>query len=355
MSDYSDERDLLITKISTITKQPELKPLILKLCEVVANGLIKRKPEAINQAKIVLGEGRFSGDPTSLKNVSKIIKHLKAKHFPTVSTRWIEMTLPEEYKEPRTTVKTEKSLDIDAISDKQLIDKGQELTRRYKKLMNHGPAQEIKVKKSSDGMMNNDFECDLTKVVVDIAFNIEEDYKAGKLDKEMIKALTRRFKTIADRRFSTDEQKYEAIILACGTVDSLNNSTKYETQILSRWEVFDRERKCRKCLGDSSGCRAEKCGCACHETVKRLTPKGLKWATDHNPHLKKLDKHITRLSKWEDDICAFAKILLNNPHIDDYMKPKAKRNIMANHINKDKCDVCEFFLESHQDFFEENK
>jgi len=352
MSEYLNTTKTLINNIAAITKSPELKPLITALADHVAKGLKEKRPEAINQAKVAIGDSRrYSSDPTNLVHVSKIVKMLKEKYFPTVSDKWIEKCMRDEYKESRTV--QEKELDVDSITDKDLIKHGAELNRRHKKLLDHGPAQDIKVKKSVEGIKNHDFKCDLTSIIVDIALNIEKDYLTKKLSDETVKELVRRFKTISDKRFAVDECKYEAILLACSTVDSLNNSTKYETEILNRWEMFDRENKCRKCYGDLEGCRAEKCGCACHESVKRLTTKGLKWAKEHNPHLKKLDDNIQKLSEWEDTICSVGKVLLRNPHTGDYMSMKDRKRILYDHIDKSNCDQCEFFLEDHPNFFDE--
>lgn len=356
MSEYLNTTNNIVFKITelntgTVTK---LKPLLLKLAEHIATGLRERKPEAINQSKLAIGNSRrHSTEPENILHVSKIICYLKDKYFPSVSKNWIIENLPSEYKEPRSEFKErEKEFDMNILSDKDLIDHGQDIMRRYKKLTSHGPSQDIRMKTIRDVEENSD-EFPLKDIWIEIYKNMFDDWKSGKVNDDVFKEIARRFKSISDKRFATDEAKYEAILLACSTYDSLNNSTKYETEILSRWELFDREKKCRKCYYDLSGCRADKCSCACHESVKRLTTKGLKWAKEHNPHLKKLDEQIERLSEWSDDICAFGKALLRNPHIEDHMKKKDVRNIMYNHIEKDKCEVCEFFLEDHPNFFEE--
>lgn len=361
MNDYLNVQKDLLNEISSITKNPQLKPLIIKLAHEIAKGLKEKRPEAINQAKLAIGDGRrYSLDPTNLVHVSKIVKMLKEKHFPTVSNVWIQQCMPDEYKEFRTV--QEKELNVDEITDKQLIEKGSELQRRIKKLQSCGPAQDIRIKKSVEKIKNHEFNMDISGVLADIIINIEKDY-ATALDnndeeklkrlKDIDKEVAARLNTIADRRFATDELKYEAILLATSTYDSLNNATKYETEILPRWEVYDRESKCRKCLGDFSGCRAEKCTCACHETVKHLTTKGLKWAKEHNPHLKKLDENIKVLSEWTDDICSVGKVILRNAHTGDYMTPEQRKKLLYSHIDKSKCDECEFFLQDHPNFFDE--
>ena len=357
MSEYLNETKDLIGRITNEVRKNDVlvKDLILKLAKHIEKGLKERRPEALNQAEIYVKTGRgyskVSEDKTNPKNISKIIRGMKDKYFSNLSDSYISECLPEEYKE--TKAKNEKEFDIDIISDRDLIQKGAELTRRYKKLLDHGPAQDIKIKKSVEGIKNHQFKCDLTSIIVDIALNIEKDYVKGKLTDETVKELVRRFKTISDKRFAVDECKYEAILLACSTVDSLNNSTKYETEILDRWDMFDRETKCRKCNGDLDQCRADKCSCACHESVKRLTTKGLKWAKEHNPHLKKLDESIQQLSEWEDNICSIGKVILRNPHTKDFMKKADREKILYDHIEKKKCEQCEFFLEDHPNFFDE--
>ncbi len=363
MSEYISVQKDLITEITTITKNPKLKPLIVKLSNLIADGLKEGKPEAINQSKMALGNSiRYSKDLGNLKNVSKIVKMLKEKYFPTVSDKWIEQCIPEEYKETRNPKEVEPTVDIEDITDKQLIEQGAELQRRYKKLLDHGPAKDIKIKKSVEGIKNHEFLSETGNMLSEIIQNIEKDIQTAMDNKDEVKLeklksidkeIAKRLRTIADRRFATDELKYEAIILASSTYDSLNNSTKGETEILPRWEVFDRETKCRKCFGDLSGCRAEKCNCACHETVKHLTTKGLKWAKNHNPELAKLDKHIEKLAEWSDDICSIGKVILRNPHTGDYMKPLDRKKLLYSHIEKDKCEECEFFLDEHPNFFEE--
>ena len=354
MSEYintTKEITAEIKKISDSTKT-QLKPLILKLAEHIAKGLIEKRSEAIRQATAIVNKGRYSKDPTNLKNVSKIIKAIRDKHFPTVSFNHIHTTLPEKYKETRIT--QEKEFDVNSISDKDLIDKRHEIIKRIKDLQPRGPAQDYKTKTIKD--IEEDVSgFPLKDEWLQIYNNMYDDWKSERIPQDVFLEIKKRWKTIADKRFATDEAKYEAILLACSTYDSLNNSTKYETEIIGRWEQFDREQKCLKCNDNLNQCRAEKCNCACHEAVKRLTTKGLKWAKEHNPHLKKLDEQIQRLSEWEDDICSFGKVLLRNPHVEDYMGKKDVRTILSNHIIKDKCEQCEFFLEDHPDFFEDKK
>ena len=362
MSEYLNSQKEILTEISSIVKNPELKPLIIKLAHEVAKGLKENRPEALNQAKMATNGGRYSNDLNNPKNVSKIVKMLREKYFTSVSLDWINKCMPAEYKESRTV--QEKDLDPDTITDRDLIKVGPELQKRYKDLMNKGPAQDIKIKKSVEGIRNHEFKTEIANMLSEIILNIEKDFAKAEDDndtkkinelKEIDKQIAKRLKSVADRRFASDEMKYEAILLACSTYDSLNNATKYETEILPRWEVFDRESKCRKCYGDLAGCRAEKCNCACHETVKRLTTKGLKWAKEHNPDLKKLDESIKKWADWSDDICSIGKVILRNPHTGDYMSPSERKKLLYSHIDKDKCEECEFFLDEHPNFFEELK
>lgn len=364
LSNYISIADKIITDISNITKNTEvkIKPLIQSLAQTVADGLKEKDPQMVKLAEEVVSKGRYSKDPTSLKNVSKIVKFLKTKHFPSVSDKWIENSIPDEYKETRTQQEREGEL-TNLISDRDLLDHSAEIIKRIKQIQHHGPSTEPKFKKSIEGIKKHEFNMEFSNILADIILNLEREYEEKFENKEKDpeafedlkradKELTRRGRTISDKRNATSEAKYEAILLAASTFDSLNNATKYETEILTRWELFDREKTCRKCFNDLTDCRLSKCNCACHEPVKRLTTKGLKWAKEHNPHLQKLDKHIERISEWSDDICAFGKILLRNPHVDDYMDSKKKREILANHIEKDKCEQCEFFLEDHPNFFE---
>lgn len=342
--------------------------LLLKLADHIADGLNKRRPEMINLSKLAQGNSnRHANNPEKLLHVAKIIGYLRDKHFPSRSYTWILEHLPAEYKEPRKEfTKKETVTESPELSDKQVLDMGKDLIKRYKQLTNTKAAQPIKFKDIESIEELSDDEFPLTKVWIEIYENMYNDYKKQLENKDKtpeqfkefmdkLREVAKRFKTIADRRFAVDEQKYEALILASSTYDSLNNSTKHETEKLDRWEVHRREQDCLKCYGDLSSCMAEKCRCACHDTEKRLTTKGLKWAIDHNPHLNKLDKHIEKLSEWNDDICSFAKVILLNPHNEDYMKPKDLRNIMADHIKTDKCDQCEFFLQDHPNYFDEKK
>lgn len=354
MSEYLNTTKELIGEIKKIsdTAKVQLKPLVLKLADHIAEGLRNKKPEAVNQAKLIVSKGRYSNDPTNIKNVSKILKALRDQYFPAISVSHIEKSLPDEYKETRNP--TEKTFDVNEITDRDLIANRQEIQKRIRDLEPRGPAQDYKVKTPKD-VEEDDSEFPLKTVWLKIYNDMYEDWKSGRVSKDIFKLLKRRFKTIADKRFATDEAKYEAIILASSTYDSLHNSTKYETEILNPWERYDREMKCLKCYGDLTSCRAEKCSCACHEGVKHLTTKGLKWAIEHSPHLKKLDEQINYLSEWEDNVCSFGKILLRNPHTSDYMSKTDMKKIMSNHILKDKCETCEFFLDEHPDFFDNIK
>ena len=370
MTTYTQESNDIINEIASITKKNNvlLKDLIIKLANHIADGLRNRNPEALNLAKMYLktgpGYSKESADPTNLKNISKILNAIKESHFPSVTRQWIINCLPPEFKE--TKVNKPKEFDIEGIPDAVLIDKGNDIIRKIKKLTNHGPAEPFKTKRSLDDVKKHDFELDLSNVLLDIIINLEDYAKLLKEEEskdpeklknllEIDKELARRLRTVADNRHATDEAKYEAIMLVSSTFDSLNHSTEGETQILTRWELFDREKKCLKCYNELNQCRAEKCNCACHESVKHLTTKGLKWAREHNPHLQKLDKQLNHLNEWVDDICSYAKILLNNAHVNDLTTKTQRRNLMYNHIEKDKCEQCEFFLEDHPNFFDEKK
>ena len=123
----------------------------------------------------------------------------------------------------------------------------------------------------------------------------------------------------------------------------------------TRWEIEEDEKNCRLCR-DKLECVATKCKCTCHDIVKPMTTKGLKFAINSNKSLKELDDRMKQIMNEDwSDICPFAKILLKNPKIDKYMKNSSKKKIIASHIEKDNCNQCESFLEDNPNFFDIGK
>ena len=183
---------------------------------------------------------------------------------------------------------------------------------------------------------------------------MEKDHK-HKHDPKLCTKISKHVKSARDSRFATAMQEYEALIVACNSTTSLAHVVEGEYGFKQRWEIEEDEKNCRNCL-DKLECAATKCKCPCHDVVKKMTTKGLKFAINSNKYLKELDEQMKQImdEDWSD-ICPFAKILLKNPKINKYMTNSSKKKILASHIEKDNCNQCESFLEDNPNFFDTGK
>ena len=87
-----------------------------------------------------------------------------------------------------------------------------------------------------------------------------------------------------------------------------------------------------------------------------MTTKGLKWALKHNPQLGEFDEHMKRIGNMDyEDLCPHIKTLFSNPNMDKHLTQDVKLNMLAAHIEREKCIRCDMFRDEHPEFFKLEK
>jgi len=227
-----------------------------------------------------------------------------------------------------------------------------EIKERIKK-MERGEdykSRDIKIKEKTEELENYDWKCYIAQELAKLSIKLEKNH--DKHDASLCAKFAKRVKTARDARFATDLQSYEAIVVACGSFKSLNNVAEGEWEFKEFWTIYDDMKNCKECLS-LEDCAARKCKHICHKVVKPMTTKGLKYAIKTNEWLSDLDKQMKKIMDNNNDLCAIAKILFENPKTDKYLNEQDKKIILANHIEKTDCFQCQDFLEEHPGFFEE--
>jgi len=322
-----------------------LKPAIKSLAAIYEEGILDKNPYLISKIKATIATDK----EITVEDIANFINKLKKKHFPNISTSWIYEILPEKYKKK---VNYEHLISSDDINQASLYSMLPEIKERIKK-MERGEdykSRDIKIKEKIEDLEAYDWSCYIAQELAKLAIKLEGKHKE-KHDPSLCAKFATRVKTTRDARFATDMQSYEAIVVACGSFKSLNNVAEGEWEFKSRWEIEEDERNCRECISKED-CAGRKCKHVCHEVVKKMTTKGLKYAIKTNEWLSDLDKQMKQIMKNNNDLCAIAKILFENPKTDKYLNDDDKKMILANHIEKTDCFQCQDFLEEHPGFFE---
>lgn len=348
MYDHS-EAEKLINEIKHYSEdvKPLVKTKILQLAKIYEEAIQEKNNIVITKIKNI--KGRHTNEEPNIKDISLLINKLREDNFKLISQTWIYKILPEKY---RHTYKKDE-VKLDEISDKELYVMKDDLIRRIKD-MERGPSQDIKVKETKEDIERYNFECFVAGELAKLAIKMEKDHKE-KHDPKICTKISKHIKSARDSRFATTQMEYEALIVACNSTTSLAHVVEGEFGFKQRWEIEEDEKNCRNCR-DRIECVSSKCKCPCHDVVKPMTTKGLKFAINSNKALKELDDRMKQIMNEDwSDICPFAKIVLKNPKINRYMKNNSKKKIIASHIEKDDCVQCESFLEDNPNFFDTGK
>ena len=348
MYDHS-EAEKLINEIKHYSEdvKPLVKTKILQLAKIYEDARQEKNNIVITKIKNI--KERHTNEEPNIKDISLLINKLREDNFKLISQTWIYKILPEKY---RHTYKKDE-VKLDEISDKELYVMKDDLIRRIKD-MERGPSQDIKVKETKEDIERYNFECFVAGELAKLAIKMEKDHKE-KHDPKICTKISKHIKSARDSRFATTQMEYEALIVACNSTTSLAHVVEGEFGFKQRWEIEEDEKNCRNCR-DRIECVSSKCKCPCHDVVKPMTTKGLKFAINSNKALKELDDRMKQIMNEDwSDICPFAKIVLKNPKINRYMKNNSKKKIIASHIEKDDCVQCESFLEDNPNFFDTGK
>lgn len=339
----------IISEIKSFSNEvkPVIKAKILELANVYEEALKENNNVVINKIKNI--KERNTNEDPSVKDIALLINKLREDNFKMISQAWLYRILPEKY---RHTYKKDE-IKLDEISDKELYIMKDDLIRRIKD-MERGPSQDIKVKETKEDIERYNFECFIAGELAKLAIKMEKDHKE-KHDPKICTKISKHVKSARDSRFATTQMEYEALIVACNSTTSLAHVVEGEFGFKQRWEIEEDEKNCRNCR-DRIECVSSKCKCPCHDVVKPMTTKGLKFAINSNKALKELDDRMKQIMNEDwSDICPFAKIVLKNPKINRYMRNNSKKKIIASHIEKDDCVQCESFLEDNPNFFDTGK
>jgi len=343
MGDYLSERKDILDKLaqaSDVIKNK--KGLILKLGDNLAKTL--DTPYIKTLAKNV-----GINEPEK-RHISTLIKRLREKHFPNISSNWIQQCLPSEYKEYQKDEPTTESKVIRLnLENEEQREELREKIKQYDR--EHTPAKDIIPKIRVKDIEKYTWECHLAEELAMLAVKMEKEHHTH--EDKLCKDYAKRAKMVRDSRFATNSNNYEAIVVACNTTDSLKNAISGEYEFKTVWEVREDEEKCRECLGHGQ-CKAEGCTHECHRVVRPMTTKGLKYAIKTNDDLKELDEHIKRLQKMDNDICKIGKILLENPLTKKKLGKTETKKLIYAHIEKDDCLQCDLFLEKNPGFFDKD-
>jgi hypothetical protein len=348
MYDHS-EAEKLINEIKHYSEdvKPLVKNKILQLAKIYEDAIQEKNNIVITKIKNI--KERHTNEEPNIKDISLLINKLREDNFKLISQTWIYKILPEKY---RHTYKKDE-VKLDEISDKELYVMKDDLIRRIKD-MERGPSQDIKVKETKEDIERYNFECFVAGELAKLAIKMEKDHKE-KHDPKICTKISKHVKSARDSRFATTQMEYEALIVACNSTTSLAHVVEGEYGFKQRWEIEEDEKNCRNCR-DRIECVSSKCKCPCHDVVKPMTTKGLKFAINSNKALKELDDRMKQIMNEDwSDICPFAKIVLKNPKINRYMRNNSKKKIIASHIEKDDCVQCESFLEDNPNFFDTGK
>ena len=341
-----NEAEKLISEIKHYSEdvKPLVKTKILQLAKIYEEAIQEKNNIVISKIKNI--KERNTNEDPNTKDIALLINKLREDNFKMISQTWLYKILPEKY---RHTYKKD-DIKLDEISDKELYVMKDDLIRRIKD-MERGPAQDIKVKETKEDIERYNFECFVAGELAKLAIKMEKDHKE-KHDPKICTKISKHVKSARDSRFATTQMEYEALIVACNSTTSLAHVVEGEFGFKQRWEIEEDEKNCRNCR-DRIECVSSKCKCPCHDVVKPMTTKGLKFAINSNKALKELDDRMKQIMNEDwSDICPFAKIVLKNPKINRYMKNNSKKMIIASHIEKDDCVQCESFLEDNPNFFD---
>ena len=327
--------------------RPQIKTKILELAKMYEEAILEKNTIVLNKIKNIK-ERNMSEEP-NIKDITLLISKLRDDNFSIISYSWLYQILPEKYRR----INKKNEIKISEISDRELYLMKDDLIKRIKN-MERGPAQDIRIKETKEDIEKYNFRCFVAGELAKLAIKMENDHKE-KHDPKICTEISKHVKSARDSRFATTQMEYEALIVACNSTTSLAHVVEGEWGFKQRWEIEEDEKNCRSCR-DRIECVSTKCKCTCHDVVKPMTTKGLKFAINSNKALKELDTRMKQIMSEDwSDMCPFGKILLKNPKINKYMNNSSKKRVIAAHIEKDNCNQCESFLEDNPNFFDSGK
>ena len=273
------EAERVINEIKHFEKdiKPVVKAKILELARIYEAAIDEKNQ--IGMTKIKNVKGRDKDEEPNIKDIASLLNKLREENFNMISKGWLYKILPEKYKHDY----KKDDIRIDEISDKELYMHKDDLIRRIKD-MERGPSQDIKIKETKEDIDKYNFECFIAGELAKLAVKMEKDHK-HKHDPKLCTKISKHVKSARDSRYATAMQEYEALIVACNSTTSLAHVVEGEYGFKTRWEIEEDEHNCRNCL-DKIECAATKCKCPCHDVVKKMTTKGLKFAINSNTIIK---------------------------------------------------------------------
>jgi len=355
-SSYIKVTEELINRIKHIAEieKVQLKPLILQLADHLAEGIKVNRPDVIAKLKTILAqdtEKPRGQDEINIKLVSQLIKKIKSQNFPSVSDNWIMKVLPAKYKEEARNIVVEQMIHSENITDENLYRIKDDIKNRIRSMETIGPSKDIKVKETVPSIERYTWNCHVAQELARLAIKMEKEHETH--DDSYCKDSAKAIKMARDLRFATTYSRYQALVIASEHTRSLANVSEGEWNVLTRWEVEQNEKNCTECLSRDQ-CASTQCNHVCHQVVKELTTKGVKWAIRTNDKLKDLQKGMRRLATDSDDLCEMMKAVFKNPHTTSKLNEGDKKNLMAKHLDIDVCDQCLLFTSDHPDFFREH-
>ena len=342
-----------IKKIDSKVDTVKLKDLVLELADHIAQGIDEQRPEIIAKFKTILAQDTLKPrgqEEITHKLISLLIQKIANQNFTTISYQWIIKCLPDKYKETKIRNAQPKMIHSSDISDAELLNIGDDLKRRLRKIENLGPAKEIKIKNTEEGLKEHVWGCYMAEELVKLAMKLENEH-ASEHDDKYCKSSAQHIRIARDKRYATTFSRYHAIVIQAEHTRSLSDLAGDEVEVLTRWEVNDNEKGCNECI-DLIHCRAEKCNHICHNFKKEMTTKGIKWAQRETQELASLKKQVDRLYGDTNDMCDMMKMVFISPTLK--MTQGDKKDLMAKHIKIDDCDVCLYFIGQHPNFYREH-
>lgn len=342
--DFQAEIEATLKNLQKISDQIEkipVAPEIRKLASLFEKGLEEKKPYILAKFKTTLVNNNIRDDP-SVTHISLVIKKLKGEHFPNISDSWIEKVLDDKYKiaNMRNNMGFQRKVSVEELTDDDILLQKEDLKDRIRKL-EAGPAKDIKVKINKGEFETYNWKSPLALEIAKLATKMEIEFIEGKHDVKLIEKVAKHIRTARDGRYATTLQAYEAMIVAANSTKSLKNVCEGEWEFKGRWDIHDDEKNCRECRFNIEQCRAGKCKCICHDVVKELTTKGLKYAIKTDEYLTDLKNKMKSVANNDyDGLCEFGKILIYNPEQSKRLSKLDKKNILLAHIKKDVCEQC---------------
>lgn len=347
MDTFKSKLNSILSELKIISDQTKVavRPKIRELAKILEEGILNENSEILSKTRAALAGHSINPEIIEIKHISILIKKMKEEYFPNVSDRNIEVSLEDKYKmkDRVSQVAGTKRMDIESISNEELYLVKDQLKDRIRSIESGG-AKDIKIKANKTDIEQYDWQSPLAYELAKLAIKMEAEYP--RQDPKYIKEISKHVRLARDGRFATPLQNYEAIIVASNATTSLKDVVEGEWTFKSRWEIEDDEHHCRECKSRLLECATKKCRCVCHQVIKPMTTKGLKYAINTDEKLKKLNDYMAAIMKNDYmGACGFGKMLLRNPEQKRRLAKSDIKKILALHVTKDDCQQCEQYLD----------